>query len=717
MVLTSVLSWCPSAAAALAVTVSVDATESFGNPLHYAWKVTEGTIVNVDAASTIWTLPSGPGLHFAYVLVSNGKGGYTQRRVAVNTDVIGTPPATSPPTSFDAPPGPAPTGVPFRTVLRGNGYYQSPAQPGAEDNGIYLPGARAFLINKTTGARSPVITADARGSVVFPDVIPGKYRTRCTLTPGVPDPSCGRVVTIGSEAVNDTYGGPQNGRGGFVGRVVLADGTPCGVDNAFFDRHARGRVTLLDGVGNTLAGPFSLNVWGHYGFDSDVAAATIRVECEGNTPLILPIAAFDTGATPRTVFSASAAPIVNGMSAKLGGAEVGLFLPPPSALPSDNVVDDDVFLSMKGLDSRLGACRYYVAIGAAKSCGAQGQLRGAITFDDWRRKVRMEPYTAKGRTDVVATYINRVDLNLTRNHHSISYGLHQVAAYVCNHLGPTDESQNAADVAIDNAVHHRNLVACVAMDHGVTLGVNGDQPFTRFLIFGPSGALLPSVNLDGRGEKFVPGTCVACHGGSRYAGRYPDNGSGYADIGAHFLPYDSGNFTFSKARGLTLTDQQAAIHQLNRNVLRSDPPQGVTDLIRGWYRAGTDVLDADYLPPSWQTQSADAQTFYRSVYAPSCRTCHVAFSETLNFDHYQRLITTPRTPPQEDGALRTQISVCSGSASFSRNYSMPNSLRTFNLFWGSSSSSTDQPALLAAFIGGLAGDPTAPCSLSPMPAP
>jgi len=41
-------------------------------------------------------------------------------------------------------------------------------------------------------------------------------------------------------------------------------------------------------------------------------------------------------------------------------------------------------------------------------------------------------------------------------------------------------------------------------------------PFARFLIFGPNGDLLPSVNLDGNGEKFVPGACVACHGGRNY---------------------------------------------------------------------------------------------------------------------------------------------------------------------------------------------------------
>jgi len=57
--------------------------------LHYRWKSTDGTIKNVDAPSTTWTLPAGPGIHFAYVLVSNNHGGYTERRILVNTDTIG----------------------------------------------------------------------------------------------------------------------------------------------------------------------------------------------------------------------------------------------------------------------------------------------------------------------------------------------------------------------------------------------------------------------------------------------------------------------------------------------------------------------------------------------------------------------------------------------------------------------------------------------------
>ena len=72
-------------------TVQLTATvsDTAGGVLSYHWRATDGTINDVNSTSTTWTLPTGPGLHFAYLLASNGFGGYTERRVAVNTDTIG----------------------------------------------------------------------------------------------------------------------------------------------------------------------------------------------------------------------------------------------------------------------------------------------------------------------------------------------------------------------------------------------------------------------------------------------------------------------------------------------------------------------------------------------------------------------------------------------------------------------------------------------------
>ena len=220
-----------------------------------------------------------------------------------------------------------------------------------------------------------------------------------------------------------------------------------------------------------------------------------------------------------------------------------------------------------------------------KGCDVTGSLIAPITFDDWKRAVKFGPYTKRGVPTFAAAYINKVDLNLARVHQSISYGPNQTGAVVCNHLGPPDffnPPQSEVDTAVDNALHNKNLVACVAMDYTVSPGVNNNQPFIRFLIVGPSGQLLSSVNLDGGREKFVPGTCVVCHGGDHHAGKFPEDGTGAADVGGHFLPYDVGNFEFSSKFGLRQKDQEQAIYYLNQNVLNAGPTQAERELIAGW---------------------------------------------------------------------------------------------------------------------------------------
>jgi len=384
---------------------------------------------------------------------------------------------------------------------------------------------------------------------------------------------------------------------------------------------------------------------------------------------------------------------------------VGTFLPPATGLPSDIIKGSDFFLAEKGLDTRLGACQYYRMIGAVTGCDASGNFTGSISYDQWERQVKIGPYVS-GATQYSATYVNKVDLNLTRQHISVSYSSTNTAAVVCNHLGPATDSQTDINTAIANAVAGKNLVACVAMDYMVHTGVNGNQPFVRFMIFGPSGQLLPSINLDGRREKFVPGTCVVCHGGDHYAGKFPQTGT-LANVGGHFLPYDTGNFEFSTTAGLTELNQEQQIYFLNQNVLKAGPTQAEKDLIAGWYGTGQ-VLNKTYVPASWSTQSTAATNFYKNVYARSCRTCHVAMVEGYNFDHYANL--TPGGPfyRGSDPATDVGVTVCGGDQ-VNRAHTMPNSLVTFNRFWSTYKTANDQPTQLTQFLGSTVS-PTGACT-------
>lgn len=109
----------------LTVQVSVTATDSGGHPLAYHWRATDGMIEDANANSTSWTPADGPGLHFAYVLVSNGAGGYTERRIAVNTDSIGTPLSNPSPVSMAPPPASAVIGDVYRSFIEAGAWDQS----------------------------------------------------------------------------------------------------------------------------------------------------------------------------------------------------------------------------------------------------------------------------------------------------------------------------------------------------------------------------------------------------------------------------------------------------------------------------------------------------------------------------------------------------------------------------------------------------------------
>lgn len=518
------------------VRVTVQATDSSGQALHYCWRSTDGVIQDNDSNTTSWTLPAGRGIHFAYVLVSNGLGGFTDRRIGINTDR-------------------------FR---------------GDRDD----------------------------------DDDAGQGQANVALPP------C-----------------PVN--------QVSGNGTTC---DEFFD---------FVGV------------------------------CQGVM-----------------------VPTISGTTASLHGrllpSPIAQFEPPPTGLPSDIEPQTDVFLSANGVDTRISACQYYQAIGAVKSCGPNGELNQPITYRDWRKAVKIGRFATAGTPTYRAAFVNKVDLNITRVHQSISYGPGQTAAVVCNHLGTNkffNPTQDDIDDAVLNAVNNKNLVACVAMDYMINPGVNGNNPFVRFLIFGPSGELLPSVNLDGRAEKFVPGTCVVCHGGNTYVGS--------ANVNGNFLPYDTANFEFANAPGLRKCDQQESIYHLNQNVLNTSGPNAghtaaETNLIGGWYATlgngpcspnVTHVLNENFVPGggavnTW-SQNPIVADVYTNFVARSCRTCHTALSG-FNWDDYQTFV----------GFLPTAVGLMCGNIP-DNVLTMPNSLVTFNRFWlthNNTAGFRDQVQLLQNFL-------------------
>jgi hypothetical protein len=704
----------------LTVQVSVVASDSAGRPLLYRWHATDGNIQNVNAATTAWTLPDGPGLHFAYVMVSNGVGGYTERRVAVNTDTLGILLPAPTPVAFAPPPASGPAENPtisYRGFLLGGSasevsFPQFPFKIPVNDPDVPL-----FALDPT-GVVYPVapVKSNVRGEFIIPQIqlvtaSTNGFNIFCASFSSA-FINCGQQQPLGQSAGFGYYSNyspvfnilTERGKtGDVVGNFLLQDFSTCGIVDDFFGLEMVPSATLLDGSGKVLFGPVRANQWGDYDLPYLNGAASVSIQCENAPPTLISLppnpittAPIDLGTTTLT---GANAPTVTSMTVELNGTQLSSparfqFLPPPTGVPSDIVPLGDAFLAEKGLDTRVGACQYYKAVGAVQTCDAAGNFSGAITFEDWKNQVKIDQYAPKDTPVYTATYVNKVDLNVTRKHHSVSYSTNvtqnppfsYVGTYVCNHQGPSLEpTQNEIDTVIQNALNGQNLIACVAMDFSSAVGVNDNAPFVRFLIFGPNGQLLPSINLDQRREKFVPGTCVVCHGGSRYVGKFPEDGSGLADVGAHFLPYDPYNFEFSSQAGLTQAAQEPAIHNLNENISNTAGAGagGLTletaQLISNWYGNGQ-VVNPNYVDPSWQAAAQQNPTLpvidvYQKVYARSCRTCHIAL-ERYNFEQYNTFLqAAPIVDPINcNGGLPS-------GPDHNRAFKMPNSLVTFVRFW------------------------------------
>jgi hypothetical protein len=397
---------------------------------------------------------------------------------------------------------------------------------------------------------------------------------------------------------------------------------------------------------------------------------------------------------------------------------------PPPLKPSDHVPAGNQFLTFSALtnydlqpvngvggplDNRASACAYYRDLGVVDGCTVDGQPTGnQLTFAEWKLYWGFgSPFS----NEVSAKYANLADLNLQRDMHTLSWPVVRpdntigtdVASYVCNSPNPPE------DVTLSNTRLGNNLVACVSFEFSVTykpgtnVAYNNGQPFTKFLTFGPTGELLLSVNLDGRGEKFIPGACVACHGGSDYEGRYGVSGNPPdPNLFAKFIPYDLDNYQFSTTLGFGRADQEDELRALNMFVLDTDPYTPTVELINGWYPTPNSNFNGSFVPPGW----VGHEDLYNAFVEPHCRMCHVAYRlDWVPFDTYANF--------SDPSVLYYLASRVCGAPSIERyKYSMPNTKQTFDRFWTSTGGTpgVNNPAMLLAFLQAN-GEPITKCEL------
>ncbi len=695
-------------AAGTAVQVSVAASDPDGDQLHYRWAVTEGTINNVDAPTTTWVVPPGTGLQFAYVVVSDNKGGFTESRSAALTfDQNAAPPpaaATITPPTLKNPSG----------YVWGSVFYKSDKF-----------GRNVFLPNVIVTVGGKVAITDMKGQFFISNLSesPGTF----AATYEIPGASIGQkqfrqTVFVNPTSTTNYFLGEIDenldstaltGTVQIGGSVRQADNSFCGIRNEFFTHSSdpnlfkgpiSGTVELFNGLNQSLSSKFPIN---HYGDFLVIRGPVIlsqpafqgiklRIVCDNGQPIDVPLNTTSWTATganrvPSTIKVPNNRPIVNSMSVLFNGQDVGRpDLPKPRTLfksvgganPTFGQQDDpliaeiihtpgdDAFLTYKGIDTRKSACAYYRAIGAVEGCDANGTPTGAqLTLDQWKTQFHLSPFSTPGSNEVRIFFINQADLNFARDMQAVKSG--NVIAYnVCNYPGPQDvnnplgapkeigtETDPDRELSIENARRGIGRVACVAMDNSAG--------FTKFYTFGPTGRLLLSVSLDGRREKFMPGSCTACHGGDNYGGRFPDDGSGRPDINSHWQPFDMANLFFSQQ---DKAKSEAAIKALNLLLVDSgvDPAKKLTtprtqELISKWYAPnGTRATqDVTVIPSQSATQNA---TLYKTVVQPMCQTCHAAQRANISESFESKKI-------------------CGADRTLDQNHVMTNALVPFERFW------------------------------------
>ncbi len=785
------------------VQVSASATDPDGDQLHYRWAATEGTINNVDAPNTTWTIPSGSGLQFAYVLVSDNKGGYAERRAAALTFAT----VTSQLGGTNPPPE-SPKGFVWGTLFTS-----------AFGRNVYLPGVTVRLAGPNA---PPPTTTDMKGEFFLSGLdttgtyslfytIPGRPETAFTNPPS---------ITVNLAALPTSPSGASyirqevnlSGTLHVAGSTSLGPNSPddsspgansyCGIRNEFFTistpdpkkpNYLTGPVSataqLLDTNNNPLHhDPVTVNHYGDYLIVLSPlnanTTAKVRIVCDRQFP------GFATNSKDFTIQSTGPTtaprvtvqnkrPIVKSITVSLKSGDVGRpDLPKPTTLlpEMDLAPGDDAFLTYKGIDTRKGACAYYHKIGAVEGCDANGFPTGTqLTLDQWRKTFNLSPFHNgdPAEPEFKAIYINKQDLNLTRDMQAVKLKNGTLAYNVCNYPGPQnvndplgaprligDETQPDINLAIENARRGIGKVVCVAMDYSP--GPTAGDFATKFYTFGPTGNLLLSVSLDGRREKFMPGTCVACHGGDNYGGRFPDDysptsptGTGRANLGSYFLPFDVANFYFSTSdSSLSRNTLLGPLRQMNEllalPVPGNPPTKPIVDDLQSlittrWYPStNTNNEQTNPAPVIYSTQQItlngtacttchasgtpgteipgpyNAEAIHATVIARSCQVCHT--SNSLVSDPKaggSPRITFMERPPVHylkgnNPAPHGLHTVCGGSPDLKMNHTMPNALGSFERFW--LKKGTDQPASLFSIPPPGTGQQLGACT-SPSPHP
>ena len=350
---------------------------------------------------------------------------------------------------------------------------------------------------------------------------------------------------------------------------------------------------------------------------SAVAAALVLGACGG-------------GGSPGDVHPGANPPIVP------GEPNAFLLFPNPQVQPDGSLQTNTVDY----------ARAYYAAIDPNNTKDTLAKWRAANGFD-----------TGTG-TQVTVVFGDSRDLGFGRRVTARQNPDGTLAFYVENYLIKTGAAYGFSPVNLEAAiVRDPNALVYVA---GIEFspGPAGGVSFAKFFNFNvATGVRENTADIDGRGDKAMPGPCIVCHGGRADALTPPDaagqplfnllqNTASHTrgDTLAQLPPMEVDGFQFSTDSGYTRADQEALLKTMNKMILCSYPlpapspfPEDAcrrTASVGEWQGTAAALIKGGYggdglpnpvyaepaVPSSWVT--AGQTNLYETVVAPACRVCH-----------------------------------------------------------------------------------------------
>ncbi len=347
------------------------------------------------------------------------------------------------------------------------------------------------------------------------------------------------------------------------------------------------------------------------------------------------------------------------------------------------------------------------------------------TLADWKRK---NGFDAGEHVHVV--FRDAKDLGYGRNMHARRNADGSFAIFVENYivaLTPGDP-RNYGPINVEAAIREdrRFHVGTNAIEFSPIDQDNPTSPkVLKFFTFKPESSdpnatqnRLLKANLDGRGEKFVPGTCLTCHG----ARMLPLNADGsfpeFTLLTSKHNQIEAELVEYANADGWRRADMEPGIKMLNEYVTESyNGQKAYEDTVAGKWHADFSIALAEgryggegmpdntfnsaYVPAGWQqtpNRPEGVELLYKRIIEPHCVSCHalqgnevgekikvavngenISLANAVNFSSYEKFI-----------AYESRII----DYVFKRGL-MPLGLRNYENFW---LNADDKPALLASFL-------------------